>query len=476
VAIVRLRAPVLITVLAAIAIPVAFRPPQQPELLPSSIDVYDVLANIAGFVPVGFVLASLGPVWAVMAAALLSLFAETSQIVMAYRTPSLTDVMTNVLGAFLGVTIAARYNLKPQFAATAWIGVAAATLCLLLIFGALMLSGGRARTTPGTATLEAHWTFAESGGRIALDSSGHRLNGEYHNHPKRVAGPTGNAVKFDGTTDYIDFGHPTALRLTGSMTISAWIKSTSYPRDDAAIVSSHNGVGFQLDTTIDRGPRTIGFKLGSPCGLVMARYGKTPLALNTWYYVAGVYDAKAKAMDVYLNGELDNGPLLAPVMGNQKASRQNVYVGKRSDNDQDDFAGEIGDPRIYSFPLTKAEIVADMHGFEHSSGSQAAGRDEGRMATHSEDQKEECSGYPNPEDKNLPGAAAILGVLAAIACVGLLPSSGALSCLIASLAAGLVFVLAMASTLPMLTAGMILLLSMGGGSSVGFALHREVKR
>jgi glycopeptide antibiotics resistance protein len=84
--IVRLRAPVLIMVLAATAIPVAFRPPQQPELLPSSIEAYDVLANIAGFVPVGFVLADLGPVWAVMAAALLSLFAETSQIVMVYRT------------------------------------------------------------------------------------------------------------------------------------------------------------------------------------------------------------------------------------------------------------------------------------------------------------------------------------------------------------------------------------------------------
>ena len=188
--------------------------------------------------------------------------------------------------------------------------------------------------------------------------------------------------------------------------------------------------------------------LGVPVGLLMARYGKTPLALNTWYYVAGVYNAKAKTMDVYLNGELDNGFLLGPVMGNQKASRQNVYVGKRSDNDQDDFAGEIGDARIYSLPLTKAEIVASMHGSVHSSGSQAAGRDHSRTPPRSEDQKEECSGSPDPEDKNLPGAAAILGVLAAIACAALLPSSGALSCLIASLAAGLLFVLATASTIP----------------------------
>ena len=252
----------------------------------------------------------------------------------------------------------------------------------------------------------------------------------------------GNAVKFDGTADYIDFGHPTALRLTSSVTISAWIKSTYFPRDDAAIVSNRfKEVGFQLDTTIDKGPRTIGFKLANSCGTMMARYGTTPLALNTWYYVAGVYNAKAKTMDVYLNGELDNGFLLGPVMGIQKGSRRNVYVGRRSDSDQFGFAGEIDDVRIYSLPLTKAEIVADMHGSVHGSALQrAAHGDHGRTPSHLEDGKEACSGSPDPEDKNLPGAAAVLGVLAAIACAGLFPSSGPLRCLIASLAAGLLFV------------------------------------
>ena len=326
--IVRLRVPVLTMILAATAIPIALRPPQWADLHLFSIDPHDILANIAGFVPVGIVLAALGPVWAVMAATLLSMLTETSQLVMLYRTPSLTDVATNVLGAILGVIVVARYNIKTEFKATRRIGTVAAVLALLLILGVWTISGNwagdRSSTTPGSGTLEAHWTFDESGGRIALDSSGHGLNREYLNEPKRVAGPMGSAVKFDGRADYIDFGHPTALRLTSSVTISAWINSTSYPRDDAAIVSSHNGVGFQLDTTIDKGLRTIGFKLGNSCGTMMARYGKTPLALNTWYYVAGVYNAEAKTMDVYLNGELDNRFLLGPVMGIQKSSRQNV--------------------------------------------------------------------------------------------------------------------------------------------------------
>ena len=333
-------------------------------------------------------------------------------------------------------------------------------------------AGDRRTTTPGTGTLEAHWTFDESGGRVALDSSGHGLNGEYHRDPKRVAGPVGGAATFDGTTDYIDFGHPTALRLTSSMTISAWIKSSSYPFDDAAIVSSHNGNGFQLDTTIDRGPRTIGFKLGGPCGLLMARYGKTPLVLNTWYYVAGVYDAKAKTMDVYLNGELDNGFLLGPVMGIQKSSRQNLYVGRRSDTDQCNFAGEIGDVRIYSVPLRKAEIVADMDGSVQSSALQAAGSGPSRTPPR-RNQHEECSDYPDPEDKFLPFAAAILGVLAAAACAGLFPSSGTPRILIASLAAGLLLVAATASTTPVLTHWVTLLASLAGGVSVGFTMRRQ---
>ena len=462
----------LTMILAATAIPVALRPLPQAELQFFSIDAYDIVANIACYVPVGIVLATLGPVRAVMAAALLSMFAETSQLVMLYRFPSLTDVATNILGAILGVIVVVHFNVKPQFKATRRIGILAAALALLLIL-AVWISD-RGTTTPGTGTLEAHWTFDESGGRVALNSSGHGLNGKYHNEPKRVAGPMGAAVKFDGTADYIDFGRPSTLRLTSSVTISAWIKSTSFPRDDAAIVSSRsNEVGFQLDTTIDEGPRTIGFKLGNSCGTIMARYGRTPLALNTWYYAAGVYNAQAKTMDVYLNGELDNGFLVGQVTGIQTSSRKNVYAGRRSDSDGS-FTGEIEDVRIYSLPLTKAEITADLDGSAHNSAPQrAAGGDHGHTPSPPEDRKDACSGSPDPEDAKIPGAAATLGVLAAIACAGLFPLSGPLRYLIVSLAAGLLFLPATASTLPALARWMMLLLSLAGGASVALTMRRQ---
>jgi Concanavalin A-like lectin/glucanases superfamily/VanZ like family len=477
--IVRLRVPVLIMVLAATAIPIAFRPLQQGELQLLGTDPSDIAANIAGFVPVGIVLAAFGPVRAVAAAALLSLFAETSQFVMLYRVPSLTDVATNTLGAILGVIVAARCEIKPEFIATRRIGAGAAVLALLLILGVWTMSGNwpgdRGATTRGTGSLEAHWTFDESGGGAALDSSGHDLNGAYHGEPKRASGPMGGAAKFDGTADYIDFGHPAALRLTGSLTVSAWIKSSSFPRDDAAIVSSRSReVGLQLDTTIDTGPRTIGFKLTNSCGATMARYGKTPLALNTWYYVAGVYNAEARTIDVYLNGELDNGPLLGPVTFSQKSSRTNLYAARRSDSDPGEFSGEISDLRIYSLPLTKAEIAADMRGsVPPAAPHRAAGQDDRRASSPSEDHGDECSGTPDPGDEKIPGAAAALGVLAAIACAGLFPSSEPLRCLIASLAAGLLFLTVAVPTLPITTRCMILLLCLAGGASVAFTMRRQ---
>ena len=253
------------------------------------------------------------------------------------------------------------------------------------------------------------------------------------------------------------------------MTISAWIKSTAWPRGDAAIVSSYNGLGFQLDTTTDEGLRTIGFKLGSSCGTLMARYGATPLALNTWVHVAGVYNAKRKTIDIYLNGELDNGALAGPVTGTQSSARANVYVGRRSDHWRSGFLGEIGDVRIYSRPLTKEEVVADMSGFVDGSRSKNTEvGDLGQKQSSSGNVKDICFGTPEGEDTRLPCAAAMLGVLVAIALAGLWTSSGTFLYLVASIAAGL-------SIVPMAGSGlvgwMLLLLSLAGSASVACTMR-----
>ena len=167
----------------------------------------------------------------------------------------------------------------------------------------------------------------------------------------------------DGINDYVNLGNPTALQLTGSMTVSAWINSSSFPVDDAAIVSKRTGggVGFQLDTTIDKGTRTIGFKLTNSSGGQMFRYGATTLQPNTWYTSPASTTPRAQTLNVYLNGQLDNGVLQGTVTASQQNSTANVNIGQRSGiAGYINFNGRIDDVRIYSRALTQAQIQTDM--------------------------------------------------------------------------------------------------------------------
>lgn len=475
-----LRVPVIVLVLAATAVPVELQWPSHPTL-DFSIEAYDILENIAGFVPVGIVLGELGLLRAVIAAALISTFAETSQFVMVHRDPSVIDIAANIAGALLGAVVSAHWKIRsPDFRINKWSALAAAMLALALGLGVWATSGdalsARGATSPGT--LEAYWKFDESRGRDALDSSGHGLHGRLHHDVKHVPGVVGGAVKLEGGKSYIDFGHSTAFRLAGSMTISAWVNSSSFPASDAAVVSQiQSGRGYQLGTTVDKGPRTIGFMLTNSCGALIARYGATPLLLGRWYHIAGVYDAEAQTLDVYLDGKLDNGFLLGPVTGTQRSSRGAVRVGRVGDLEGYEFAGSIDEMRIYSFALSNTEIAADMRGKvmdgQVARGAPQKGINSGVRSGLPSDLGAPCTVVSETEDARIPGAVAVFGVLVAVAFLGLRPSSGLLLCLAVSFTAGLLLVPATAPTLPSFSRWMMPLVSLAGGASVAFSRRRQ---
>src|SRR5215467_6926601 len=116
--------------------------------------------------------------------------------------------------------------------------------------------------------IAAGYAFDEVAGTLAADASGHGIVGTLTNGPTFAAGRNGNAVSLDGVNDYVNLGNPAALQLTRSMTVSAWVNASSFPGDDAAVVSKRGAgeLGFQLDVTKDTGVRTIGFKLTNSSG------------------------------------------------------------------------------------------------------------------------------------------------------------------------------------------------------------------
>ncbi|MBI3337453.1 MAG: hypothetical protein HY005_02415 [Candidatus Staskawiczbacteria bacterium] len=146
----------------------------------------------------------------------------------------------------------------------------------------------------------AGYSFNEGTGATANDSSPNAITGTLVNGPVWSAGHSGNALTFDGVNDYVDLGNPAALQLTGSMTVSAWVYETANPANDGQIIAkSDNGPGWQLKSSPDTGARTFAIAI-TPAGSSsrIQRYSNTVRALNTWYYVTGVYNASLQTLDI----------------------------------------------------------------------------------------------------------------------------------------------------------------------------------
>src|SRR5262249_30097269 len=104
---------------------------------------------------------------------------------------------------------------------------------------------------PPPGGLVASYSFNEGSGTTVTDGSGHNLTGTVSGAAWTTGGRYGNALSFDGSTSFVDLGNPTALQLTGSMTLEAWVKATANPPDDGMIIAKSDSSGWQLKTTPD---------------------------------------------------------------------------------------------------------------------------------------------------------------------------------------------------------------------------------
>jgi VanZ family protein len=493
-----LAAPVVALILAFTAIPTELRPPGEgvTELVKLQWGWLDVITNVLAYVPLGMA-AALRSRWRTIGLATsVSMFAEATQVATTARSPSFVDVAANVLGAAIGVALCRRSHgachhvvLRKRVAVLAFVLVAMIYLPLAAHVTPVTVEheiemwraappwravNDRGVTAPGK--LEAYWTF--DGDTPGRDASGNGLDGMLVHGPARVRGAVNSAVALNGQDQWVDVGDPVALRLVGSMTISAWINSTAFPRDDAAIVSDHSGYGYQLDTTIDQGPRTIAFKLANSTGMLMARYGRTPLETNRWYDVAGVYDAKAQSLDVYLDGRLDNGCLMGPVTSRQHVSGQKVFIGRRAGSRGFEFAGLIDDVRIFSRALSGREIAEQASQVMPGSATAAS---LGDIDTHDAPAGRNDACPPNDStDARVVGLVVAVGMLFAVVSLSVWPARGfavpTVPTLVLTLIAGAALMPALVGVIPAYFEFAVPLLTLAGGTVVVASVRDATER
>ncbi|MBI5360467.1 MAG: DUF2341 domain-containing protein [Planctomycetes bacterium] len=224
---------------------------------------------------------------------------------------------------------------------------------------------GRALTAEEVAMrygsgLVGSWHFSESltdASNVATDMSGFGNSGALNNSPTRVAGRFGNAISFNGTTQYVAVPDHSSLDMTADLTVEAWIKPNALPGAEAVIFNKGNG-------TTDAGSRyeLMFTSAGKAKFDVFVGATKTPatgvttLSLGQWYHIVGVRIGSNHY--VYVNGALDGYASLA---GSLNAETNPLSMG-RLPNSVYYFNGVIDEARVYNRALSASEIAARYNG------------------------------------------------------------------------------------------------------------------
>ena len=209
---------------------------------------------------------------------------------------------------------------------------------------AVLALGGTA-----SAGLVGHWTFDETSGTLAKDSSGNGNDGTVVGNPKWVPGKIGGAMEFDGST-YVNCGNKPSLDFRGQVTMAFWFKSApSQNTWERFLAKDKAGYGMVWSPE-NGGSVYMGIASGAGFGVA-----SPVLSDNQWHHYASTYDGTMAA--IYIDGVLAKShPFTVPIergdaddlciAGDPRSRVQRVHP----------LEGLMDDVRIYDGALNAREV------------------------------------------------------------------------------------------------------------------------
>ncbi len=162
-------------------------------------------------------------------------------------------------------------------------------------------------------------------------------------------GVMGRAVKFNGSSDYINCGSPT---ITGIFTVEAWVKVLD--NNNRCIVGTRGPNEASFDFKLRNGNQIHG-DIGNGTGWITTSADAAfNYKLNTWHHI--VYVVTTTDYTIYADGEekaSGSYPETTPVFSD---ANHEISIGSYRVGGTEYFNGLIDNVRVYSKALTSAQI------------------------------------------------------------------------------------------------------------------------
>jgi predicted Ser/Thr protein kinase len=211
---------------------------------------------------------------------------------------------------------------------------------------------------PSSGSLAGCWE-AEAN---ANDSSSNGNHGTFRGGATYAGGKVGSAFAFDNYNTYVDVPDSPSLNPVNTITLTAWIYPNQLPEILGAPIikkagnNTWNQYGYSMEYDT-AGNQAVRFGVYTGTGWMLS-CDSAPTPLNTWTFLAGVYDGTNISM--YMNGALMG---TTPAGGTIIASPLDLQIG-HDPNPADNvvtpryFSGLIDEASVYSTALSPAQIRA----------------------------------------------------------------------------------------------------------------------
>lgn len=194
-------------------------------------------------------------------------------------------------------------------------------------------------------------------GSTSYDNSGNFQDGVLNGGAGYTAGKQGGAISLNGTTACVSSQRP-VVRTDGSFTITAWANLSS--ASTFRTVASQDGdqaSGFFLQYSAADNRWAMAMASADVANAASTRaLSSAAPAVGAWVHLAGVRDAAAGVIKLYVNGILQQNVAYS---GSWQANGAlQIGRGKWNGAPADFFAGAVDEVRAFDHALTDAEIAA----------------------------------------------------------------------------------------------------------------------